>query len=114
MKDIRAYLDENHPEVYEYLPEPSLELPKTPKAWVANVCATVLGEEFSQWVRRQVEVRHGKVSVQKNLLIQMDPEMAEIFRNSTAVSSKCINIRLFFMLFFKFSKQGRVSIIALN
>jgi hypothetical protein len=40
-------LDSNHPEVYEYLPEPSLELPKTPRQWIANVCATVLGDEFN-------------------------------------------------------------------
>ena len=31
VKEIRQYLDDNHPEVYAYLPEPSLELPKTPK-----------------------------------------------------------------------------------
>ena len=42
VKEIRAYLDEYHPEVYMYLPEPSLELPKVPKAWIANVCATIL------------------------------------------------------------------------
>ena len=29
--DIRNYLDQNHPEVYLYLPEPNLELPKVPK-----------------------------------------------------------------------------------
>ena len=42
IKEIRDFLDNNHQEVYEFLPEPSLELPKTPKQWVANVCATVL------------------------------------------------------------------------
>ena len=47
VKDIRQYLDENHPEVYHYLPEPSLELPKVPKQWLANVCTTILKEEFS-------------------------------------------------------------------
>ena len=31
IKEIRKYLDENHPEVYAYLPEPNIELPKTPK-----------------------------------------------------------------------------------
>ena len=83
-------MDDHHPEVYAYLPEPSLELPKTPKQWLANVCATVLHEEFSKWVKDQVEVRHDKVSVKKNIMIQIDPEMERIFRKSTAVSSKCI------------------------
>ena len=89
VKEIRTYLDEQHPEVYAYLPEPSLELPKTPKQWIANVCATVLHDEFSKWVKDQVEARHDKVSVKKNIMIQMDPEMERIFRQSTAVSSKC-------------------------
>ena len=69
VKDIRAYLDEKHPEVYEYLPEPSLELPKTPKAWTANVIATILEDEFSRWVKDQVNARHEKVSVKKDLMI---------------------------------------------
>ena len=47
MKEIRQFLDKKHPEVYRYLPEPSLELPKVPKAWLANVCATLLNEKFT-------------------------------------------------------------------
>ena len=31
VKEIRQFLDDEHPEVYAYLPEPNLELPKTPK-----------------------------------------------------------------------------------
>ena len=69
VKDIRAYLDEKHPEVYDWLPEPSLELPKTPKAWTANVIATILEDEFSRWVKDQVNARHEKVSVKKDLMI---------------------------------------------
>lgn len=51
IKEIRQFLDENHPEVYAYLPEPSLELPKTPKQWIINVVATILQDEFSKWVK---------------------------------------------------------------
>ena len=74
--------------MYEYLPEPNLELPKVPKQWLANMCCTVLKESFTNWVKEQIKVRHKKVMIQKDLGIQMDPEMAEIFRKSTAVSSK--------------------------
>ena len=42
MKDILSWLDEKHPQVYDYFPEPDIELPKTPKQWIANVCSTVL------------------------------------------------------------------------
>ena len=80
IKDIRAFLDENHPEVYKYLPEPSIELPKTPKAYIGNVIASVLEDEFSKWVKYQIDMRHEKVAVKKDIMIQMDPEMAEIFR----------------------------------
>ena len=98
-------MDDHHPEVYAYLPEPSLELPKTPKQWLANVCATVLHEEFSKWVKDQVEVRHDKVSVKKNIMIQMDPEMEQIFRKSTAVSSKYIQFPPYIYPYL-YSEQG--------
>ena len=74
--------------LYGYLPEPSLELPKTPKQWLANVCVTVLHEDFSKWVKQQVELRHDKIAIKKDMMIKMDPEMAQIFRQSIAVSSK--------------------------
>ena len=88
MKEILQFLDDDHPQVYDYLPEPNIELPKTPKQWIANVCATVLEEKFSKWVKVQVAARHEKVGVKKDLMIQMDPEIAKIFKLSTAVSSK--------------------------
>ena len=81
-------MDDNFPEVYEYLPEPSIELPKTPKQWVCNTCATVLGDDFTDWVQLQVKARHERVLEQKDLAIVMDPKMAAIFNASTAVSSK--------------------------
>ena len=104
MKDIRNYLDKQHPEVYSYLPEPLLELPKTPKQWIANVCATILQEKFSKWVKDQVEARHDKVSIKKDIMIQMDPEMAEIFRQSTAVSSKYIIVTFLITITYQFSE----------
>ena len=88
IKEIRQFLDDEHPEVYEYLPEPNLELPKTPKQWVVNVVATILQDVFDKWVKLQVWARHEKVAVKKDMLIQMDPEMLAIFQASTAVSSK--------------------------
>lgn len=68
-----------YPDVYDYLPEPDLELPKVPKAWLANVCATVIKEQFAKWVKEQVENRHEKVADKKDIMIKMDPRIAEIF-----------------------------------
>ena len=79
IKEIKQFLDEKHPEVYAYLPEPKLELPKTPKQWVVNVCATVLKEKFTDWVKFKIATRHEKVLVKKDMGIQMDSEMAAIF-----------------------------------
>ena len=69
IKEIRSFLDAHHPQVYDYLPEPDIELPKTPKQWFANVCATVLEDKFSKWVHRQVDMRHDKVADKKDLMI---------------------------------------------
>ena len=79
IKEIRQFLDDDHPEVYEYLPEANLELPKTPKQWVVNVVATVLGDDFTDWVQLKVKAWHEKVMEQKDLAIVMDPKMAAIF-----------------------------------
>ena len=88
MKDILKFLRDNHPHVFQYLPDPKLELPKTPKAWTCNIIASVLGEVFNKWVKGQVDARHSKVADQKDIMIQMDPDIAKIFHESTAVSSK--------------------------
>ena len=88
VKDIRRFLDQNHPELYEYLPEPKLELPKVPKQWLANVCATILKEKFSAWVKDRQNARHVKGVEKGDLMIQMDPEVKRVFEQSIAVSSK--------------------------
>ena len=56
-----------------------MELPKTPKQWIANVCATVLEDLFNKWVKDQVDIRHKKVAVSKDIMIEVDPEIARIF-----------------------------------
>ena len=88
---MREFLDKNHPEVYVYLPDPELELPKVPKEWFGNVCASVLEGKFASWVKQQIDQRHKKVASNGDLMIEMDQEMAEVFKNSTAISSKSEN-----------------------
>ena len=90
VKEIREFLDDDYPWVYEYLPEPNLELPKVPKQWFANVCATLLKEKFSQWVKHRSDNRHEYVAEKGDLNIEMDPEIADAYNKSNAVSSKCI------------------------
>ena len=58
-----------------YLPEPR-EFKKVPKQWIANVCATILGDTFTNWVSKQVEERNKKIVKDRGLGIQMDPRLA--------------------------------------
>ena len=50
LKDIAGFL-QNYREVIDYLPDGN-EIRKVPKQWIANICATVLKEVFSEWVRQ--------------------------------------------------------------
>ena len=81
-------MDENYPYVYKYLPEPSLELPRVPKQYIADVCVTILEDKFANWVNNQINARHQNVVEKGDLMIQMDSQMAEVLRQSQAVSSK--------------------------
>ena len=84
-------MDDHHPHVYKYLPEPVQELPRVPKQYIANVCAAILEDKFANWVKIQMDNRHQKVVEKGDLMIQMDPKMAEVFKQSQAVSSKCLS-----------------------
>ena len=53
-------------------------------------CATLLKEKFSQWVKHRSDNRHEYVAEKGDLNIEMDPEIAEVYKNSNAVSSKCL------------------------
>ena len=61
LSDIARFVTQ-HADVQPYLPD-GKEINKVPKAWVANVCATVLGDTFTNWVSSQVEERNKKLVV---------------------------------------------------
>ena len=65
------------------------ELPKLPKQWISNVAYTVIGEDFASWVMEVVEYRNQKLAVENNLMINVDPAVAQAWQMSTAVSCKC-------------------------
>ena len=78
---------EQHQDVIKYLPD-RLEIKKIPNQWLINVMYTVIKEPFGAWVKQQIEERNRRVAVDKNMLIDMDPEIAEVYAASTSVSSK--------------------------
>ena len=79
---------QNYPAFWECIPNEPLERRKLPKQWIVNVAWTVVGKPFGDWVKQQIETRNYNRAVEKDLLISMDPEIAEAYHNSTAVSSK--------------------------
>ena len=87
LKDVSNFLRDGHQHVGDYMPDPQ-EIHKISKEWICNVCATVLGEIFSAWVKAQIEERNAQVTTKKNLMISMDPEIAAAFQVSTKVSRK--------------------------
>ena len=65
-------------QVGDYLPEPK-EIPKAPKHWIGNVCATVLQDIFTDWVKEKVEERNESLVTKKGLAIEMDAELVAAF-----------------------------------
>ena len=62
------------------------EIMKLPKQFIINVAYSIIGDPFAKWVRSVIETRNDKVTKEKDLLIAMDPMVAQAFQNSTCVS----------------------------
>ena len=76
-----------HIQYQQYLPI-AKELKAINKQFIVNVAYSVLGEDFRAWVGDLVTDRNNDITQKKQLLINMDPDVAAAFQNSTAVSSK--------------------------
>ena len=64
------------------------ELRKTPRQWILNVIATIVGKPFHEWVNQRIDERNAAVVEEHHLGITMDPQVAAAFHASTAVSRK--------------------------
>ena len=74
--------------VQDALPIVEKEVLKLPRQYVANVIHTLVGQDFVSWVNEQVNTRHKKVADDRNMNIELDPEIARIYQASQAVSGK--------------------------
>ena len=61
---------------------------KLPKGWIANVAYTLVGDDFATWIMNQVDARNLKIAQDRNLMINLDPEIAAAFAASTSVARK--------------------------
>ena len=69
---------------------------KFERAYICNVIHSLVGEDFQQWVDDRVNARNKKVTVEGNKIIELDPIIAAVFLNSSAISTT--NGRSFSML----------------
>ena len=86
MRTLCSFIS-NYPDTFKYYPDEQ-EIRKLPKQWIVNVAYSILDDTFNDWVRSQIQERNERIAEEGNLLIEMDPEVAEAFQNSTAISSK--------------------------
>jgi len=77
-----------YPGVMDAFPSAEVELEKIPRQYVINVIYTLVGQPFRTWVDQRVNERHEEIADKKQLFIEMDPEIAEIYNNSKAVSTQ--------------------------
>ena len=70
-----------------YLPE-DRDMHKVPRQWLVNVAYTVIGEPFAAWVQDEIANRNEDLAKKQNLLIEMDPKIADAFHKSVNISSK--------------------------
>ena len=74
-------------DVMAALPLVETEIKKLPRQYIANIVYTIVGKPFEDWIDARVKARHEKRAEEGNMNIQMDPEIARIFQESTAVST---------------------------
>ena len=69
---------EDHPDVMFILPEDKGEIKKLPREFLGNVIYTIVGEPFQQWVNKQIDLRNQKMKKDKELEVELDPEILRI------------------------------------
>jgi len=77
----------NQPRVFDYLPDEP-DLAKIPKQWVVDICAAIMGLEFREWVEDCKEERNEAMNQKREMMMEMDPDMAAKFKSSSHVSRK--------------------------
>ena len=55
--------------------------------WIINVCYTVIGERFSDFVRAHCEARNTELADKCGLNIEVEPEILKVIQSSTAVAT---------------------------
>ena len=81
----------DYPEVFHILPDEQGEIENLHRQYIANVIYTIAGDHFTKWIDMVMKERTEKITKEKNLSIQMDPAIYQVYKNSTSVSGKYSN-----------------------
>ena len=87
IEKIKAFTTTKHFDIDSHLPD-AIELHKVSREWICNIIATVMGTVFTDWVKEKIDERNEEVKEKGDMHIELDPDVAEAFKNSTAVSCK--------------------------
>ena len=93
IKDMQAFATA-YPQLARYFPIEK-EMEKLPRQYIANVIYTIVGNPFAKWVESQMRKRNDKIKAEQDMMIDMDPEIAEIFKASQSVSGKFLFLSTF-------------------
>ena len=74
--------------MFTALPQERSEIDNLHRTYIANVIYTMVGEDFRNWVDNMMKERTKRITQERDMNIKMDPEIYQIFKNSTSVSSK--------------------------
>ena len=86
IKDIFART-KDYPQVLKYLPDQQ-DWHRLPRQWLINLFTTVVGKPFSDWVTGVLNQRNDDMAQKQNFMVDVDNEIAQIFAQSTSLSSK--------------------------
>jgi len=104
IQKISHFVSSKNQDMHLYIPD-NQEIKKISREWICNICASVMGTDFTDWLKIQIEERNEEVKDKKDLNIELDPDVAAAFRASTAVSCKCCRLQTL-SIFFYYSVQG--------
>ena len=77
-----------HPDVFTALPKEQNEINSLHRNYIANVIYTIVGEDFRDWINNKMQERTKRLALERNMTIQMDPEIYKIYKDSTSISGK--------------------------
>ena len=80
--DSMLHNAKKHPGLINYLPAEEREIEKLPRAYLANLIYTIVGERFRDWVKEKVDHRTQKILEDQDMAIEMDPEILQVFKAS--------------------------------